>query len=127
MLRGEGPLMAWWRAVGGELSALGALALSMPLDLLLPQRPFDPTAPYPTPVVFVHGVCGAASNFLVLRTSTAVAIAPPTGDVYVPGIAPAADSPGDQRGRAGRHRRRRRRLRRVAERRPDDARAGHVP
>ncbi|HSV08095.1 MAG TPA: alpha/beta fold hydrolase [Candidatus Binatus sp.] len=60
--------MAWWRAVGGELSALGALALSMPLDLLLPRRPFDPTAPHPTPVVFVHGVCGAASNFLVLRT-----------------------------------------------------------
>ena len=60
--------MAWWRAVGGELSALGTLALSMPLDLLLPHEPFDPTAPDPTPVVFVHGFCGAASNFLVLRT-----------------------------------------------------------
>jgi len=60
--------MAWWRAVGGELSALGTLALSMPLGRLLPLRRFDPTAPHPTPVVFVHGVCGAASNFLVLRT-----------------------------------------------------------
>ena len=60
--------MAWWRAVGGELSALGTLALSVPLGLLLPHQRFDPTAPHPIPVVFVHGVCGAASNFLVLRT-----------------------------------------------------------
>ena len=59
--------MAWWRAVGGELSALGTLALSMPLGLLQPHERFDPTAPHPTPVVFVHGVCGAPSNFLVLR------------------------------------------------------------
>jgi pimeloyl-ACP methyl ester carboxylesterase len=60
--------MAWWRAIGGELSAIGTLAVSMPLDLVLPHPPFDPTAPHPTPVVFVHGICGAASNFLVLRT-----------------------------------------------------------
>ena len=60
--------MAWWRSVGGELSALGTLALSMPLDLLLPHEPFDPMAPHPTPVVFVHGLGGAASNFLALRT-----------------------------------------------------------
>jgi pimeloyl-ACP methyl ester carboxylesterase len=60
--------MAWWRAVGGELSALGTLALSIPLGLLLPHQRFDPTAPHPTPIVFVHGICGATSNFLVLRT-----------------------------------------------------------
>jgi len=59
--------MAWWRAVAGELSALGALAASMPLGLLTPDG-FDPTAPHPTPVVLVHGLAGARSNFLALRS-----------------------------------------------------------
>src|SRR5215467_14964848 len=58
--------MAWWRAVAGELSALGTLAASMPLGLLV-RDGFDPTAPHPTPVVLVHGLGGARSNFLVLR------------------------------------------------------------
>src|SRR5215813_7072413 len=58
--------MAWWRAVAGELSALGTLAASMPLGLLVDDA-FDPTAPHPTPVVLVHGLGGAGSNFLVLR------------------------------------------------------------
>src|SRR5262245_42780943 len=59
--------MAWWRAVAGELSALGTLAASMPLGLLV-RDGFDPTAPHPTPVVLVHGLCGTRSNFLVLRS-----------------------------------------------------------
>ncbi len=59
--------MAWWRAVAGELSALGTLAASMPLGLLA-RDGFDPTAPHPTPVVLVHGLGGARSNFLVLRS-----------------------------------------------------------
>ena len=58
--------MAWWRAVGGELSTLGTLAASVPLGLLL-RDAFDPSAPHPTPVVFVHGLGGARSNFIVLR------------------------------------------------------------
>src|SRR5262245_24973076 len=58
--------MAWWRAIAGELSALGTLAASMPLDLLV-RDGFDPTAPHPTPVVLVHGLGGARSNFRVLR------------------------------------------------------------
>jgi Palmitoyl protein thioesterase len=59
--------MAWWRAVAGELSALGTLAASMPLGLLV-RDGFDPTAPHPTPVVLLHGLGGARSNFLVLRS-----------------------------------------------------------
>ena len=59
--------MAWWRAVAGELSALGTLVASMPLGLLVDDA-FDPTAPHPTPVVLVHGLGGARSNFLVLRS-----------------------------------------------------------
>jgi len=58
--------MAWWRAVAGELSALGTLTALMPLGLLV-RDGFDPTAPHPTPVVLVHGLGGARSNFLVLR------------------------------------------------------------
>ena len=50
--------MAWWRAVAGELSALGTLAASMPLGLLF-RDGFDPRAPHPTPVVLVHGLGGA--------------------------------------------------------------------
>jgi Lipase (class 2) len=60
--------MAWWRAVAGELSALGALAVSLPVDVLRPCEAFDPTAPHPTPVVFVHGLLGNRSNFAGLRS-----------------------------------------------------------
>jgi len=52
----------------GELSALGTLALSLPLGRLLPRERFDPAAPHPTPVVLVHGFLGDPSNFLVLRS-----------------------------------------------------------
>ena len=55
------------RALAGELSALGALALSAPFDLVLPRERFDPAAPHPTPVVFVHGLFGNPTNFLALR------------------------------------------------------------
>src|SRR5262247_260549 len=60
------PVLAWWRVVAGELSALGTLAASVPLGLLV-RDGFDPTAPYPTPVLLLHGLGGVWSNFLVLR------------------------------------------------------------
>src|SRR6266705_746195 len=60
--------MGRWRTLGGELSALGTLALSLPLGRLLPRERLDPAAPHPTPVVLVHGFLGDPSNFLVLRS-----------------------------------------------------------
>ena len=60
--------MGRWRTLGGELSALGTLALSLPLGRLLPRERSDPAAPHPTPVVLVHGFLGDPSNFLVLRS-----------------------------------------------------------
>src|SRR5256884_1146962 len=60
--------MGRWRTLGGELSALGTLALSLPLGRLLPRERFDPASPHPTPVVLVHGFLGDPTNFLVLRT-----------------------------------------------------------
>ncbi len=65
---GRGTLMGLLRTVGGELSALGTLALSMPLRLVLTGGHFDPAAPHPTPVVFVHGLLGDPTNFLALQT-----------------------------------------------------------
>src|SRR2546425_12973736 len=59
--------MASLRTLTSELSALGALAISMPLRLVLRSERFDPAAPHPTPVVFVHGFLGDPTNFLVLR------------------------------------------------------------
>jgi len=56
------------RLVGTEVSALGAAALSMPLRLVVPLETFDPAAPHPTPVVFVHGFFGDPTNFLLLRS-----------------------------------------------------------
>src|SRR3989454_12080681 len=60
--------MGRWRTLEGELSALGTLALSLPLGRLLPRERLDPAAPHPTPVVLVHGFLGDPSNFLVLRS-----------------------------------------------------------
>ena len=60
--------MASLRTLTSELSALGALAISMPLRFVLPRERFDPAAPHPTPVVFVHGFLGDPTNFLVLRS-----------------------------------------------------------
>ncbi len=56
-----------WRTVGAEVVALGATGVSIPLRWLLPTQRFDVAAPYPTPVVFVHGFLGDHTNFLALR------------------------------------------------------------
>src|SRR6266404_410271 len=55
------------RMVGTEVSALGAAALSMPLRFVVERDRFDPSSPYPTPVVLVHGLFGDPTNFLLLR------------------------------------------------------------
>jgi len=55
------------RLVGREVSALSAAALSIPLRLVVSRERYDPTSPYPTPVVLVHGFLGDPTNFLVLR------------------------------------------------------------
>jgi pimeloyl-ACP methyl ester carboxylesterase len=60
--------MPSWQMVGTEVSALSALALSMPLRLVLPRERFQPAAPHPTPVILVHGFLGDPTNFLLLRT-----------------------------------------------------------
>src|SRR6185295_5652481 len=54
--------------VGTEVTALGAVALSMPLRLIVPREMFDPQAPCRTPVVFVHGLFGDPTNFLLARS-----------------------------------------------------------
>jgi len=59
--------------VGRELRALATAALAMPLRPLLPSEAFDPTAPHPTPVILVHGLCGDPTNFLALRAALAAA------------------------------------------------------
>jgi len=61
-------LTAGWRVLAGELSALGTLAVSMPLDRLRGMEAYEPAAPDATPVVLVQGLLGDPSNFLVLRT-----------------------------------------------------------
>src|SRR5438309_653243 len=55
------------RMVGTEVSALGAAALSMPLRFVVERDRFDPSSPYPTPVVLVHELFGDPTNFLLLR------------------------------------------------------------
>src|SRR2546422_432333 len=55
------------RMVGTEVSALGAAALSIPLRFVVERDRFDPSSPYPTPVVLVHGLFGDPTNFLLLR------------------------------------------------------------
>ncbi len=56
-----------WRAVRGELAALASLMLTTPLRSLFREESFDPVAPHPIPVVFVHRFLGDPANFLVLR------------------------------------------------------------
>ncbi|HZP41575.1 MAG TPA: alpha/beta fold hydrolase [Candidatus Binatia bacterium] len=60
--------MISWRTVGTEVSALGALALSLPLRLFVRHERVEAAGADPTPVVFVHGFLGDPTNFLVLRT-----------------------------------------------------------
>ena len=55
------------RMVGTEVSVLGAAALSIPLRFVVDRHRFDPSSPYPTPVVLVHGLFGDPTNFLLLR------------------------------------------------------------
>lgn len=60
------------RTVTIELSALATTALSMVSGALAgSSRGWDLDAPHPTPVVFVHGFFGHASNFRVLRQALA--------------------------------------------------------
>ena len=59
--------MGTLRTIGTEVAALGTLALSLPLRLVLPRQRFDAAAPHPTPVVLVHGLLGDPTNFLVLQ------------------------------------------------------------
>ncbi len=61
------PASLSWRTARAELAALAAVALALPLRFLFRVEPFDPEAPHPTPVVFVHGFLGDLTNFLVLR------------------------------------------------------------
>ena len=63
--------MGQWSALGGELSALGTLAVSMPIGRVLGSEHIEPAAPHTTPVVFVHGLLGAPTNFLALRSTLA--------------------------------------------------------
>ena len=60
------------RTATTELSALATTALSM-VSGVLEQRSagWDLDAPHPTPVVFVHGLLGHATNFRVLRQALA--------------------------------------------------------
>lgn len=64
----------WWpigfdtlRRLGAEAQALAATALAMPLRPLVARSSFDASAPYPVPVIFVHGFLGDPSNFVVLH------------------------------------------------------------
>jgi pimeloyl-ACP methyl ester carboxylesterase len=64
----------WWpigfdtlRRLGAEAQALAATAFAMPLRPLVTRSSFDPSAPHPVPVVFVHGFLGDPSNFVVLH------------------------------------------------------------
>jgi pimeloyl-ACP methyl ester carboxylesterase len=63
--------MVSWRTVGVEVTALGTVAVSMPLRFLLRHERFDPDSPHPTPVVLVHGFFGDPTNFLFLQRQLA--------------------------------------------------------
>jgi len=53
--------------IGGEIAALGTVALSMPLRWLVSDEHLDRAASDQPPVVFVHGLLGDPTNFIVLR------------------------------------------------------------
>jgi pimeloyl-ACP methyl ester carboxylesterase len=59
--------MVSWRMIGGEVAALATAVLSMPLRWLVVGEHLDRTAPDEPPVVFVHGLLGDPTNFIVLR------------------------------------------------------------
>jgi hypothetical protein len=56
-----------WRMIGGEIAALGTAVLSLPLRWLVPDEDLDRAASDAPPVVFVHGLLGDPTNFIVLR------------------------------------------------------------
>jgi pimeloyl-ACP methyl ester carboxylesterase len=57
-----------WRMIGGEIAALGTVALSMPFRWLALDEHLDRAGSgEPPPVVFVHGLLGDPTNFIVLR------------------------------------------------------------
>jgi len=53
------------RVLATELTAVGRAALW--LASRAAPRPFDPTAPHPTPIVFAHGLFGHRSNFRAIE------------------------------------------------------------
>src|SRR5207249_4134636 len=58
-----------WRTLRAEISALASLTLTTPFGWLIrDDETFDPGAPHPIPVVFVHGLFGNPTNFLALRS-----------------------------------------------------------
>src|SRR5689334_15393107 len=56
-----------WRMIGGEMRALVTAALSMPLRWLVVGEHLDRADADAPPVVFVHGLLGDPTNFIVLR------------------------------------------------------------
>jgi len=51
------------RVVRTEIAAIGHAAAWLPWRFLDGRQGFDPNAPHPTPVVFVHGFLGDRTNF----------------------------------------------------------------
>jgi hypothetical protein len=73
------------RTATTELSALATAAVSMVGGMLAGSPGYDADALHPTPVVFVHGILGHASNFRILRRALAAAGAPNTAQFsYAP-------------------------------------------
>jgi pimeloyl-ACP methyl ester carboxylesterase len=55
------------RMIGREVAALATAVASLPLRWLVNGEHLDRVAPDETPVVFVHGLLGDPTNFIVLR------------------------------------------------------------
>jgi len=56
-----------WRTIGGEAAALATAVLSLPLRWLADGEHLDRAASDEPPVVFIHGLLGDPTNFIVLR------------------------------------------------------------
>jgi pimeloyl-ACP methyl ester carboxylesterase len=54
-------------ALGGEITALARMAVSLPARLFASCDALDPAVRAPLPVLLVHGLCGDPSNFQSLR------------------------------------------------------------
>jgi pimeloyl-ACP methyl ester carboxylesterase len=55
------------RVLGLEIAAIGRAAVWLSTQRGRRPRPYDPTLPHPTPVVFVHGFLGDRTNFRLLE------------------------------------------------------------